>query len=287
MKKWLKKLRPVFVIAWWSVITIGLLISTVAAVNYQDHLPVKKFTIDIDKSNGIFFLNEEDVNQILKDNNFEKLIGQGLQQVDYHRLEQIMLHNPFVNQSQIFVDANGNVSIHLTQRKPILRVINNLGVSFYIDESGVKMPLNNNFTARVVVATGFISDDGQLNNTSDTATINSLYQLATYINTDSILQALIQQIYVNENKEFVLVPVIGNNHILFGKAEDVQNKFDRLKIFYNNGWSKTGFADYSELNLKFKNELYAVKRGMIVEMPTKDSSTISIDTTQTIKPNNQ
>lgn len=282
MKKFWNKIKPVVVIVWWSTLTVGLLISTVAAVNFQSEQRVKTFAVNIDHSNGVYFLTDENVKQILIDNNYQTLVQQALQNVDLHRLEIILEHNPFVKSAQVFTDDDGNISINIIQRKPIVHVINNLGVSFYIDEQGVKMPTSNNFTARVIVASGFIGDTGELNNNLDSATTHSIYKLAAYINTDSILQTLIQQVYINEQKEFVLVPLIGNHYILFGDINNMNEKFEKLKMFYSEGWNKAAYADYSLINLKYNNEIFATRRNAKVVLPAEDTLNNTIDSTQTI-----
>ena len=91
---------------------------------------------------------------------------------------------------------------------------------------------------------------------------------------------------MNEQKEFVLIPVIGNCNILFGDASNMKDKMNRLEIFYSAGWSKSGYADYSKLNLKFDNEVYATHRGS-EPLITADTTQSVTDTTQTQNPIHQ
>ena len=47
--------------------------------------------------------------------------------------------------------------------------------------------------------------------------------------------------------------------IIFGAAEDIDTKFKKLMIFYTHGLSKVGWNVYSEINLKFKDNVVCKK----------------------------
>ena len=68
------------------------------------------------------------------------------------------------------------------------------------------------------------------------------------------MEAQIEQIAVNKLLEFELVPKVGNHKIVFGGIENLEGKFEKLMIFYKKGLSKTGWNEYSEINLKYKNQ---------------------------------
>jgi cell division protein FtsQ len=67
--------------------------------------------------------------------------------------------------------------------------------------------------------------------------------------------------HLNNEKEFELYPAVGNQKILFGKATDIAEKFEKLKIFYNEGLNKTdNWNKYSTINLKYKNQVVCTKK---------------------------
>ena len=59
--------------------------------------------------------------------------------------------------------------------------------------------------------------------------------------------------------DFELVPKVGNHKIVFGGIDNLESKFEKLMIFYKKGLSKTGWNEYSEINLKFKNQVVCTK----------------------------
>ena len=155
----------------------------------------------------------------------------------------------------------------MNQRNPILRVFTEYGDSYYIDENGWMMPLSDKFTSRVLVANGAIKTSfamGYEMNIMDLKQedqrLKDLYLLSSFINSDSFLKAQIVQIYVKENGDLELIPRVGNQEILFGKAENIKEKFDKLMIFYKQGLSKTGWNGYKRINLKYNNQVVCTKK---------------------------
>lgn len=260
MKKKFRKLLPLFRRAVAIAGALALLIVTGAAINHQNNLPLTAYKVSVDHKGGLFFINDDDVQQLIRDNNYEAQVNQPIETLDYSRLEKIIENNPYTKHAEIYVNTLGEVQVNVTQRNPILRVINNIGVSFYLDDSGNKLPVSNRFTARVPVATGNISDSGLNEDFTDSATIKKIFHLASYINNDSLLDALVEQIYVNEQKEFVLVPKVGNHIIEIGDDNNLPEKFSKLIAFYREGLNKTGWQPYSVVNLKFHNQVLATRR---------------------------
>ncbi len=242
---------------------LALLIVTGAAINHQNNTPLKDYKISVDHKGGLFFINDEDVQQLIRDNNYEASINHPIEALDYRRLQKIIENNPYTKHADVYVNTLGEVQVNVIQRNPILRVINSSGVSFYLDNLGNKLPVSNRFTARVPVATGNISDSGLNEDFTDSSTTKKLFHLASYINNDSLLDALVEQIYVNEKKEFVLVPKVGNHVIEIGDDSNLQKKFNKLFAFYREGLNKTGWQSYSVVNLTFHNQVLATRRDAI------------------------
>jgi cell division protein FtsQ len=89
--------------------------------------------------------------------------------------------------------------------------------------------------------------------------LDELYELATYISNDAFLKAQIEQIYIERNKEITLIPKVGDQEIIFGKAEDIKKKFDKLVLFYTKGINPNNLNLYKTINLKFDNQIVCKK----------------------------
>ncbi len=132
------------------------------------------------------------------------------------------------------------------------------------------MPTSDNYTARVPVASGFITDRQHVMqrynvaNMSDSlkqiSNLDELFELATFIRNNEFWRAQIQQIIVEPNGELTLVPTVGDHHILLGHTDKMEQKFKKLLLFYHKGLNKTGWDQYSHINLKYKDQVICTKK---------------------------
>jgi len=200
------------------------------------------------------------------------LQGQKLPNINLAQLEDELNNNPYVKSADVFVTLDGNLTISLTERTPIMRVIGNTGDSYYIDEDGELMPLSDRYTAHVPVASGFITEkystyytfgvkgieaDEKLKNV---LVIDDLYRMVQFIKADSLWNAQIDQLYVLPGDEIQLVPKIGDNIIAFGTAENMEEKFSKLRSFYKHAVAQGTLNAYQTINLKYKNQVVCTKK---------------------------
>jgi cell division protein FtsQ len=86
-----------------------------------------------------------------------------------------------------------------------------------------------------------------------------VYKLAEFITNDKFWNSQIEQIYVNNNYEFELIPRVGSHIIELGRAEDLNEKFENLKILYLRGFNNLGWNQYEKISLKYKNQVVCTK----------------------------
>ncbi|NDW18165.1 hypothetical protein D0T53_04435 [Dysgonomonas sp. 216] len=177
--------------------------------------------------------------------------GVNIKDINTYQIEQAILENKLIKTAKVFVTGDGGVRAEIINRKPVLRIINNSGESYYIDNDGEKVPLSKVFTADLPLATGAISEKFAK---------EELLNFAYFLSENTFWDNLIEQIVVLPNEEVKLVPRIGRQEILFGKLEGYEEKFDKLKLFYEKGLSETGWDRYSAINLKYNKQVIGTKR---------------------------
>ncbi|MEM6965454.1 MAG: cell division protein FtsQ [Bacteroidota bacterium] len=176
-------------------------------------------------------------------------------------IERVLEEEPFVLDAEVYIDAQNQLFITTTQRTPILRVIDQDNQTYYMDSTGRQMPMSDHSTARVIVATGEIPPyTPDFQKPKKRHLLKRLFALTKFIQKDEFLDAMIEQIYVNKSKEFVLIPKVGKQKIIFGKYENVADKFDRLKIFYKEVMPREGWQKYKTINLKYRKQVVAQRR---------------------------
>jgi cell division protein FtsQ len=85
--------------------------------------------------------------------------------------------------------------------------------------------------------------------------------MGLFIQRDPFLMAMIDQIDINPQRQFELVPKIGEQIIFFGDASDLDLKFEKLKLFYKKIIPVYGWSKYSKINLAYKGQLVTTIRG--------------------------
>jgi cell division protein FtsQ len=93
--------------------------------------------------------------------------------------------------------------------------------------------------------------------------------MARAISSDSLLSALVEQVDMDPVKGFVMVPKVGEHSIVAGDGRDLADKFRRLKLFYQQVMSRTGWSSYRELDLRFRGQVVAVPTGSASATPVK------------------
>ena len=238
----------------------GLLVACIAFAQIQNKERVcSAIQVVFDDKEPIEFLKEKEIIKKIKYIADSDIIGEPLSSLDFRKIENEILKSSYVANCKIFSNQKDELVIHLTQKKPILRVINNNGVSYYLSESNDKMPLSVNFTPNVPLAIGEV--EMLRKNNGDSIVLYQLFLLATSIQKDSVLDAMIDHVSVNENGDFDLYPKFGKHVIVFGKVdENMPTKWRNLKVFYKEVLTKIGWEKYEQINLNFKDQLVATKK---------------------------
>ncbi len=266
MKKFLKILT---IVIWILLVAgAGVLVGFVEAEHYRR--PCTKVDIRISYGAADVLITKKDVDSIIL-KTAGVLKGKPLGYINTRTIENAIRKQAYVAKVNVYENNEGILFVEIRQREPLLRIINRKFESYYLDESGTLLPVNPNFSARVLVANGIIDEsyiknpDYRVNvlSLSDSvfydSLLTNLYKLTMFITHDKFLKAQIAQIYVNETGEFELIPRIGNHLILLGKAEDLDDKFRRLYAFYRFGLNKIGWNKYNVINIKYKNQVVCSK----------------------------
>jgi len=250
----------------WKPLLIGLgwTISLAGLVVLMSFIEVKKAEV-VCKDVKVFipgnqyFIDRQEVDNILQMSS-HTLVGRRMENIDIHSLERKLKGNPFVAFAKVYMDMDGTLQVEVSQRQPILRIMNRFDQDFYVDENGLKLPLSQNFTARVLAANGYI-DELFANKVDSLHTVlaKDILKTADFIRKDSLWDAQIAQIYVNQEHELELVPRVGTQKILLGNADSLSLKFSNLRAFYKKAVPMVGWDAYRLINVKYANQVVGVR----------------------------
>jgi cell division protein FtsQ len=257
----------------WVILTIGLIVGLIFAGIFHQNRICKSLKLKIEYNNAEPFFTEDEIIKYLINKN-DSIIGKKISEINENLIENILKENPYIYNAEVFVNMDGDIKIDITQRKPLVRIVNKQNQHFYLDDKGVKIPVKIGFPANVVIANGNISavyvpfrreNEGQKNDTlnlqKDTV-LYSVFKIAEYLNRNDFFKAQIEEIFVNESKEIELFPKLGDQIIIFGSIENLEDKFNKLMILYKDGFNKVGWEKYSIINLKYKDQIVCTKRNL-------------------------
>lgn len=259
-------MNKIIQISIWVIVIAGIIVLLSFVNKSQQQMVFDKPIVKIDYETENRFVDEEDVlSQILHRADTGKLT---LNRFDVTVLEEKLNKNNSIKDVQVYKTIDGQLMVNVTQRRPIVRVFSN-NKSYYIDEDGNLMPLSDKYTARLLVVSGELNEPYwkrnlyNYNNLNDSildkTLLDDIYKIAKYIDKSEFFKAQIEQVYVNKVSDFELIPKVGNHKIVFGGVDNLESKFEKLMIFYKKGLSKTGWNEYSEINLKYKNQVVCTK----------------------------
>jgi cell division protein FtsQ len=193
------------------------------------------------------FIQQETVNNMLIENNSDvKSIKKT--ELNLNKLEKSINNNPMIEKSEVFVSIDGVLKAKVKQKTPIARVFNNDN-SFYIDYQGSKMPLSNNYTARVPIISGEIKAEIK----------DEFYKLLKFVNDDDFLKKNIIGIQIYPNGSIQMQNRSYDYVIEFGKPTNIETKFNNYKAFFQKTSVDNTIQKYKSINLIFSQQVVGTK----------------------------
>lgn len=244
----------------WSTFKIGLVLFALAIIigftnSRQNDRYINDVHILIDNQFENYFINQEDVFALINDRGKDYLLSSDFGSLNLKELENRIESHQFVDNAQAYIDLEGNMSIEVTQNRPIARVVVNNAPDYYIGVDGDVLPESEHYTARVVLM--HLENDSWIDgfNIRNSQQGLEIYELLQFINQDKFWSAQIAAIRVEKDQEVVLEPQVTKQEIMIGKPENIEKKFKKLMIFYKQILPYKGWNSYTSVNLKFKNQI--------------------------------
>ncbi|MCL2510925.1 MAG: hypothetical protein FWF09_02615 [Bacteroidales bacterium] len=244
------KAKKIILFIFWLLVFVGVVYVVVRAGSVCDQRTCKKYSIKIEveyPADTLLYI--ADIENVILEH--DSIIGKPYNEIDIYTIESVLKQHPYISNVAITGDLLGTLRIAITQRIPIMRVINKLGESFYLDETAQVMPVRSGASAHVIAVSGNIDTTKH--------EWNALVNCVKYINNDTFLKNQIGQIYIEDKDSYHLIPVIGNHLIIFGTPEHPEKRLERLKIFYQKVIDEEGWKTYKSINLKYKNQIVCKK----------------------------
>ena len=241
-----------------AVIALAVLFMSIGfSERQQESNTVKDIIIKIDNFHENHFIDEQDIVRLMQLDQ-ENLKGAPLSRINLKEIENNIKSDRFVKDAELYSDIKGNLVVRAELRRPIARIIRENGPDVYLGEDGTIMPVSEKFTARVVLISGqYTHQFMKLQNIYNHEDGSEIMDMLMTIRDDDFWRAQITQLDFDKKGRIILLPQIGNQSIEFGRAEQLNLKLKKLKIFYKEILPQMGWNKYKRISLEFDGQIVA------------------------------
>jgi cell division protein FtsQ len=254
--------RPIYrylFYAAWMVAVGGVIFLLVSANSKSKTRTVKGVEVSVNNGGDRIYVEKADVLKNIEATAGGRLVSRNSGNINLAALEKGLEKNPWIRDAELYFDTKDILHVTITERVPFARVFTTAGTSFYIDSTGHKLPLLENYSAKLPVVTGFTA--AKKLNKRDSALLQETKEVVRTIAEDAFWNAQVGQIDITPERKFELIPVVGSHVIKLGTGYSTTEKLNRLMVFYRQVLPKAGLAKYSALDVQFNNQVVAVRRG--------------------------
>jgi cell division protein FtsQ len=260
----------------WTAALTAFVVLLVAAVQDKNDGKCKGIVVKLAGDEANFFIEEKDIKALVAKDRQLNPVGMPIKDINTAELEKVVSHDPWVKNAEIFIDNQRKLNIRVTQRESVARVFTTSGNSFYFDKEGDRIPVSSRYAARVPVFTDF--PDAAKGQKADRKLATDIMNVGSYIMKDPFWSAQVEQVIITPNREFEVIPKLGDHIIALGDGTDVEKKFSKLLAFYKEGLNKVGWNNYSRINVAYENEVVCTRRNgeeLSKKLASEDSARVA------------
>jgi len=237
----------------WTVVVLAIMGVLFMAIQRKMDANVTTVSISIKGiKGGKNLVTKKGVKQMFRNYLGYDLEMSSIRDLNLMDMEEMLGEDDRIKEADIYIDNQDRLHIIIEQKVPIVRIFSKANTTYYLDIDGNEIPAYRGATIRVPVASGNIEDyNPTLISNKKKSHLKDVFKLAKYIYEDEFLAALIEQINVQDNGEIMMVPKVGRQKLDFGQVENMEERFEKLKVLYKGGMEQVGWRKYDVLTLKY------------------------------------
>ena len=237
MVKYINNIKVIIVLA---VVSIFSAFSS----SQNNAKPISEVEVSFIGDNNLFISKTKVDKLLIQNNDYIKCVSKDI--LDLKALENKLSSHDMIENSEVYISINGKLKIDIKQRNPYARVISDS--SFYIDNNGTKMPLSDNYSARVLLVHGL----------NDESKIDYVFKLIKTIRDDEFLNSNVTDILISKSDISLRVRNC-NFEVLVGDLNNLETKIKNFKAFYQKAYRDKILNNYKKVNLQFNNQIVCTK----------------------------
>lgn len=244
---------------------------------------VERLRVNVCDSTDIGIVRPADVRRWITDAGLDPT-GLPIDSVDLSAITRLIAGSSFVKDVHTSVDLAGRVTVTVSQRKPVMRVVTEPDYNFYYTEDGWIVPAGRRTAHYVPVVTGRFglpfdrnyagplerTDNGEKKSDGNYLFLYKLINFVEYIYENDFWNAQIVQINVIPGSrrpdgspgepEVEFIPRVGDHTILLGTLDDCPAKLAKLLRFYRKAMPVEGWDKWNYIDLRFEDQVVCSKR---------------------------
>ena len=248
--------KKIFITTAWILFGAGVMVVFGAAMNKKGKHSCKGIEVVLKTPTIDVFIEEKDIRQLLEQT--FHITGTAISKLPLRSMELLLKNNPWIADAEIFVDNNDQLHAIIEERQPIARIFTLQQNSYYIDSSGVHLPLSDKMVARVPVFTDFPSDQAVLS-VPDSLLMQDILSISRYIAADSFWMAQASQIAIVTGNQFEIYPLTGRPIIRMGNGSNLEEKFHKLDAYFRSDYFKLGYTLYPLIDVQYSRQLIGIR----------------------------
>lgn len=245
------------ILKWAGYVLLVVFIAATLAFSVRESREVICSNIEIEfRKDEQIKTSREEVAKLIS-NADNQLIGKNLSQINTEVIEQEIEKHQVILKAEVFklvakdsTSYKGILGVRVKHREPAVRVMSSSG-AYYLDKTGEQIPISSNYTANVLVASGYFSEEFAK---------EQLLPFVLYLEENPFWKAQIEQVYIEQDGNIMLTPLVGNHLIEMGTLENCREKLRNMKAFYEQVLVQNNWEEYHTISLKYKDQVIAKKK---------------------------
>ena len=234
----------------WNYIK-GLILLTVVLFLYaftsirNNDSAIRSVNIDFIGENTLYISKANVDKMLIQNHEYVQCVDKEI--LDLKALEIKISDNAMIESAEAYLNVKGDLRIEIEQRSPLARVVAN--PSYYIDRQGKRMPLSEEYSARVLLVHGVDSE----------SYLKAVYKLLKAIDADAFLKLYTTDLMIDADQQISMRLRDCSFEVLIGDLERLDQKIKNFKAFYQKAKKDKLLKRYKTVNLKFNQQVVCIK----------------------------
>ncbi|MCR5520213.1 MAG: hypothetical protein K6F21_07760 [Bacteroidales bacterium] len=217
--------------------------------------------VEISFRDTLNFVSEDDIRNYLK-KDCPVFIGQRIDSIRLHEIEKVLDSRSAILSSQAWT-SDSVLYISITQREPVARMETS-DHAFYVDDRGFIFPIQGDCGREFPLVQGHlplyepVGYKGQPSSEKGREWMDGMLRMLEWMKRGK-WDGRFKKIRVEANGDLVLLPVEGKESFIFGKAEELADKFGKIDQYYKRIRPVMEEGYYSTVNVKYKGQIICRK----------------------------